>query len=89
VTVDIMLAKTCTACGITKSLDGFSAQASQPDGHMTICKECRAAYNRAWYAANKARQLRLVAKWKAEHRDVVNARNRASYQRCKARKQGA
>ena len=34
------IAKQCTACGRTLSLDNFRVVPLSPDGHAHICKEC-------------------------------------------------
>lgn len=44
--------KTCTKCGKTKPITGFSKNSANRDGHHTRCKECTRAYSAAWYAGN-------------------------------------
>lgn len=48
--------KTCTKCGETKELVGFSKDKSRNDGLTVHCKSCCAAYYAANSEKNKARQ---------------------------------
>lgn len=40
--------KTCTSCGITKSVDNFYRKSASPDGLMPVCKPCKSAAVRDW-----------------------------------------
>lgn len=56
--------KQCTKCGVKKSLEEFSKQASQPDGHKCYCKECHRAICKGYHA---------------KHRERMNAQMREHY----------
>ena len=43
--------KTCTKCGVEKTLDSFSK--CKRDGLQYMCKECTSACNKAYKEANK------------------------------------
>lgn len=61
--------KTCRKCGETKAIDQFPAARHQ-------CIECRRAYQRAYYAANRERALANMKRWHDANRESV-----AAYQR--------
>lgn len=45
--------KRCRVCGEDKPRSAFYANKRRSDGLQTDCKDCKAAYNREHYAANK------------------------------------
>ena len=47
--------KSCTKCGEVKPLEVFGTDPSRKDGLQYRCRECLAAYNASWYAANPAK----------------------------------
>lgn len=53
--------KACSGCGVNKPADEFHRQASSPDGRVSKCKPCKAAYTRQWYVAN-ADKVRAASK---------------------------
>ena len=46
--------KTCHKCGKAKMLSEFDKRKKSKDGHSTMCKECRKAYQREWERKRKA-----------------------------------
>lgn len=52
---DSIPTKTCTKCGATKPLTGFSKHRTTKDGFDTQCRECKREYHRAWSKANAER----------------------------------
>lgn len=56
--------KTCIKCGVDKSLDSYSAHKASKDGKCSSCKECQAAYSKAYHIAN---------------RDAIRARHQMRY----------
>ena len=46
--------KTCHKCGKAKMLSEFDKKKKSKDGHSTMCKECRKAYQREWERKRKA-----------------------------------
>lgn len=59
--------KLCGGCGETKPRDLFSKNASKRDGLHCRCKSCDNARTRAWYAANRERDLQQGEKWRKEN----------------------
>lgn len=47
--------KTCTSCGIEKSLADFQKRASSKDGHTNLCKPCKREYDNSHYKKNPKR----------------------------------
>lgn len=45
--------KTCTKCGVEKSLDYFHRQKSGRFGRASTCKECRVLESRKYYESNR------------------------------------
>lgn len=57
--------KTCTKCGVEKSLDDFHRRKTAKDGRSSHCRECRNTHGRNRYAtdsdyAERIRQRRLT-----------------------------
>jgi hypothetical protein len=69
--------KRCKKCGEVKPLDEFYKSAGMRDGHRSDCKACNLLAKKEWYAANREAVIEKVKRWQREHKDVVNARNRA------------
>lgn len=59
--------KLCPDCGLRKPLTEFALQPSKPDGHASICKPCKRAYDRARYQNIKAMEVKRVMKWQKAH----------------------
>ncbi|HET9609909.1 MAG TPA: endonuclease VII domain-containing protein, partial [Acidimicrobiales bacterium] len=68
--------KTCRACGDTKPLDQFYRDAAARDGRRPECKSCTAARRKAWYLANREREIARVRKWQRENPGRVNDNHR-------------
>lgn len=52
-----MTDKTCSKCGVSKSLEQFPRDARARDGHTARCKGCDSEQARTYYARNRARLL--------------------------------
>lgn len=93
------ISKTCTKCGIEKSLDDFHKKKSAKDGKQSICKACNiaatrkysienkgkaAAYQKEWRKANKDKTAAHQKKWREANKDEF-----AAYQKewCEANKE--
>ena len=48
--------KTCTKCGVKKSIIDFAKNKSKPDGLQAHCRECKKLNDARHYAANKEKQ---------------------------------
>lgn len=48
--------KTCSSCGILKSLDDFQKRSSAKDGHTNLCKPCKREYDNNHYKKNEYRR---------------------------------
>ena len=53
--------KVCNHCKETKTIDSFSNRAKSVDGKHPWCKECKRAYDNAYYASKPQRRLDIVA----------------------------
>lgn len=68
--------KKCKHCGITKPLDEFYRDNAGQDGRRPECKECTSARRKAWYRANRDREISRVRAWQQENKDQYNERQR-------------
>ncbi|HEX6312004.1 MAG TPA: endonuclease VII domain-containing protein [Acidimicrobiia bacterium] len=68
--------KRCRRCGETKPLDAYYRDRAARDGHRPECKACTGARRRAWYRANREREIRRVVSWQQRNRDYYNERQR-------------
>lgn len=71
-----MFSKACKWCGSTKPLDQFYRDRAARDGHRPECKACTTARRRAWYAANRQREISRVKAWQQANPDRVNENHR-------------
>ena len=69
--------KACRTCGENLPLDRFHRDANARDGLRNECKSCTAARRRAWYEANREREVARVTKWQAANPDRVRATQQA------------
>jgi len=77
----------CRHCGDTKPLDDFYRDSAARDSRRPECKLCTAARRKAWYAANRAREIDRVKEWRESNREHFNAwqrRNNARPERKRA-----
>ena len=66
--------KTCTKCGIVKTLSGFSRNKLSWGGLRSQCKACACEYSRAWHAANpKEHRVTKTARHAADRGRVLEA----------------
>lgn len=68
--------KTCIKCGVEQSREEFHRQAATSDGLQAHCKACQRAAYRAYYAANRTREMERHRAYYAEHREEHTARLR-------------
>lgn len=61
--------KVCFKCKIELPVSDFQLGKRSTDGLQAACKTCTSAYNKAWYAANKARKNAATAAWHAANRE--------------------
>ena len=59
--------KTCTKCGVEKSLDDFHNSKSSSTGKVSQCKECVCERSRKWNAENKERKSETGRKWREKN----------------------
>jgi hypothetical protein len=76
--------KTCTACGVEKSLLDFPKQNSSKDGRRSKCKSCKYAQQAIWYSKNKENEN--VRRRKRYYKDLEKSR---AYGRERSRKREA
>ena len=75
------MTKQCTKCGETKPLDGFHKKKTGSHGRQPCCKDCRSAFMKGYYQANKetidaARRAYYRANRKEHNRNRTERRNR-------------
>ena len=51
--------KTCSRCGQTKELDGFSKRSSRPSGVQSKCKDCEREVRRQYYKTHECARRRF------------------------------
>jgi len=79
--------KTCRVCGKEKQESGFHRDSAARDGRRPECKACTAVRRKAWYAANREREIARVKEWQQANPERVNEnqrRNRARPERKRA-----
>ena len=69
--------KKCKKCEEVKPLNEFNKQTAAKDGKQGECRDCSKAYNAAWYAANKERQIANAAAWYAANKELKAATHAA------------
>jgi len=62
--------KTCTKCGVEKTLDSFNKRKIAKDGLQYTCKACKKAYYEAWYEENSEK---AAANSKAYYQENIEA----------------
>ncbi len=55
--------KVCIRCKQSLSLDRFSKQKSNKDGHWSTCKDCRSILRKEYYEKNKETEMQKAIKW--------------------------
>jgi hypothetical protein len=94
--VNIMPAKVCTACNLSKPLTEFHVDRSKADGRRFVCKACANAAEREHYEEHRDTILKKLAgrpnrevlnarqrEYRARNREAINARARAKRQAVK------
>jgi len=51
--------KTCSRCGQTKELDGFSKRSNRPSGVQSKCKDCEREVRRQYYKTHEYARRRF------------------------------
>ncbi len=71
--------RTCTKCGVEKSLDQFHKQKRCPLGHRPECKECCNARNKLYYKRNREEIIQWARAYnKTDHRRFYSRNYRAA-----------
>lgn len=68
--------KRCKQCRETKPFSAFYGDAAAHDGHRPECKACTSARRKAWYRANRDREIARVQAWQRDNKQRYNARQR-------------
>jgi hypothetical protein len=64
-----MVAKVCTKCAKTKSMDDYGKNKGKLGGRKSECKSCKSESNRKWNKSNKEHMAKLVRKWYEENKE--------------------
>lgn len=77
--MELIVLKICTKCGESKpaTVEFFYAAKKGRDGLSAACKECRSAYNRKHYAANRERYNLQHHEWHENNSEAVAVRKKA------------
>lgn len=73
------ITKTCRRCNVEKLSAEFRKEPRHRDGLASHCRECGRATARAWKERNRDRVLRYAKDYAREHKEAINARERARY----------
>jgi hypothetical protein len=77
----------CYECGQVKALDQFPKKEQSPTRTTGMCKPCKMAYNKIWYAANKVSHVRRVnansRRYEKESAEVIDGLKRKPCTDCK------
>lgn len=76
--------KTCTKCGIEKSLDDFPLQPRGKLGYHSWCKDCLNADCRDKYAQRRERKLAKMRAYDAAHPGRKNDDWKLKHEKCRA-----
>lgn len=52
--------KRCGQCGKVLPISEFHKKKNSKDGYQAMCRSCKAAYGKAWYAMNKPKRKKVV-----------------------------
>lgn len=61
--------KTCTKCGVTKTVSGFARRSASSDLLQSRCKECQSKSTRK--PRDKDERRRANAKYRAKHKEAI------------------
>ena len=61
--------KQCTKCKEVKPLTDFYKSKSNKDGYQYCCKDCQEQYDRAYYQANRLREINSSRRWNFANKD--------------------
>jgi hypothetical protein len=78
--------KICTKCGETKAFSFFGKDATRPDGHTYVCKDCRSVAAKRLYPKNAASHRARQKEYAAENPQKVKELRAASRERTKERR---
>jgi 5-methylcytosine-specific restriction endonuclease McrA len=69
------MVKTCSKCGIAKSIDAFSKATKKKGGLHVFCKQCCSVYHASWRASNKEKLKKYEAEYYVANREKLLARS--------------
>jgi 5-methylcytosine-specific restriction endonuclease McrA len=72
--------KTCTKCGVEKTLDSFYKCKTFKDGLQYMCKACVKAYHKVYYQENKESHAAWMKAWQEAHKEEEAVRKKAYYE---------
>lgn len=73
--------KTCSKCHNALPSEKFSKDRHKADGLSTICKSCKSAYRKSYYAENAERARKEANDWHHKNKEYANARSREYYEK--------
>ena len=72
--------KSCTKCGMTKSVNEFNKSRQNNDGLHSYCKSCKSEYQKKWRKVNRDARARYQKEYYKENKDA-RAKYKAEYYR--------
>lgn len=71
--------KYCYSCKTNRPLSDFNKNKRNKDGYATECRDCKRIYLEQYRKLNKEALTEKSRKFKEEHRDEINSKNRKRY----------
>ena len=65
--------KSCTKCGIKKSINDFYKRLNRPSGTASLCKLCCREDTKSWRNNNKSKLKNDIAIYRATHKDEIKS----------------
>lgn len=73
--------KACSKCNDYLPIGKFSKDRSKADGLCTVCKSCKSAYRKKYYAANAEKARKESIDWYHQNKEYARTKNREYYEK--------
>lgn len=71
--------KICKCCEIEKPLNSFYKKSQSPDGHATVCKECKKEKDKAYYQTNADKIKEKSSAYRQDNREYISNYKKEHY----------
>ena len=75
-----MKTKQCTSCHQELPLDMFHKKSSKKDGHINVCKECKAKLDKEYREKNKEVLKEKSKQYRDSHKDIIKEKKKKYYE---------